>query len=172
MICAALLRRRRGFSCVGWALLTMRYNNFWPKSVEVPQPNRSVVLLLSWRKAACDFSLLVQRKVTKRKDPLRFARFAGSLRFSEFCALAKLASYGRSDTARSIAKSLRCSAASKGWKAKAQILRCVVLLLTFNPLVLHRAPESFAEKARRGAARTPRVFRRARDGSSKDARKG
>jgi hypothetical protein len=43
--------------------------------------------LFFWRKAACNFSLLVQRKVTKRKDPLRFARFAGSLRFSPSLAL-------------------------------------------------------------------------------------
>jgi hypothetical protein len=39
------------------------------------------------------------------------------------------------------------------------------------PFVLHRAPESFAEKARRGAAWTPRVFRRDRDGPSKDPAK-
>jgi hypothetical protein len=41
------------------------------------------VLIIIWQKAACNFSLLAQRKVTKRKGPGCFAGFAGSLRFSE-----------------------------------------------------------------------------------------
>jgi hypothetical protein len=36
----------------------------------------------TWRKATCSFSLLAQRKRTKRKGPRRLARCAGSLRFS------------------------------------------------------------------------------------------
>jgi len=49
---------------------------------EVPQLNVLVVLFILRRKAACAFSLSGQRKGTKRKATLRFARFAGSLRFS------------------------------------------------------------------------------------------
>jgi len=59
-------------------------------------------------------------------------------------------------------------------KSKSQNLESAAfcfLLLTFIPFLLHRAPESFAEKARRGAAWTPRIFHGA-GGPLKDPRKG
>jgi hypothetical protein len=73
------------------------------------------------------FSLRRQRKVTKRKATRWLARCAGSLRFSAFHALAKLADpWGQtpwvsSDNARFTVKRLRCSAAPTGLREAAEI---------------------------------------------------